>query len=134
MVNRNFFVSLFMIMMMLFIAGPFATAEASVISTQSAIQASKADTARAQINSLLARDDVQSQLVKMGIAPEEAKARAAALSDSEAEAFADQMQNAPAGGDGLGLIIGTAVFIFLVLLVTDILGFTKVFRFTRSVR
>lgn len=131
---RNFYVSLFMIVMMLFLAGPFTTAQASVISTQSALQASKADSARAEINAFLARGDVQDQLVKMGISPEEAKLRASALSDSEAIAFSDNAQNAPAGGDGLGLIVGTAVFIFLVLLVTDILGFTKVFRFTRSVR
>ncbi|WP_367187996.1 PA2779 family protein, partial [Sulfuricurvum sp. RIFOXYD12_FULL_44_77] len=38
-----------------------------------------------------------------------------------------------AGGDG-GSIIGAIVFIFIVLLITDILGLTKVFNFTRSVR
>ena len=36
---------------------------------------------------------------------------------------------APAGG-----IIGVILFVFFVLLVTDILGFTKVFPFTRSIR
>ena len=44
--------------------------------------------------------------------------------------MADQIENAPAGSG----IIGAIVLIFLVLLVTDILGFTKVFPFTRSVR
>ena len=41
-----------------------------------------------------------------------------------------QIDSAPAGAG----IIETAVFVFLVLLVTDILGFTKVFSFTRSIR
>jgi hypothetical protein len=40
------------------------------------------------------------------------------------------MDKAPAGGG----IIGAIVLVFLVLLLTDILGFTKVFPFTRSVR
>jgi hypothetical protein len=31
-------------------------------------------------------------------------------------------------------VVGAIVFIFVVLLVTDILGLTKVFPFTRSVR
>ena len=36
----------------------------------------------------------------------------------------------PAGGD----LLGAAVLIFLVLLFTDIMGYTKVFPFTRSAR
>ncbi len=36
----------------------------------------------------------------------------------------------PAGGDVLGVLLT----IFIVLLVTDILGFTKVFPFTRAIR
>ena len=36
----------------------------------------------------------------------------------------------PAGGDILGLVFT----VFIILLVTDILGLTKVFPFTRSVR
>ena len=43
--------------------------------------------------------------------------------------LAGQIDQAPAGG-----IIGVILFVFFVLLVTDILGFTKVFPFTRSIR
>ena len=32
------------------------------------------------------------------------------------------------------VVIGVILFVFFVLLVTDILGFTKVFPFTRSIR
>ena len=53
------------------------------------------------------------------------------LSDAEAAYLADQIDHAPAGGDSL---LGVLVFIFVLLLVTDILGLTKVFPFTRSVR
>jgi hypothetical protein len=55
----------------------------------------------------------------------------AALSDDEAAALAQQVDALPAGGDGL---VGALVLIFVVLLVTDILGLTKVYPFTRSVR
>ena len=60
-----------------------------------------------------------------------AQSRVRALSDDEVMAVADRFDQLPAGGSD---IIGTIVFLFLVLLVTDILGFTKVFPFTRSIR
>jgi hypothetical protein len=40
------------------------------------------------------------------------------------------MDQLPAGGDILGIMFT----IFIILLITDILGLTKVFPFTRSVR
>ena len=43
---------------------------------------------------------------------------------------AGRIDQAPAGGD----ILGVLFTVFIVLLVTDILGLTKVFPFTRSVR
>ncbi len=86
---------------------------------------------RAHIAAVLERPGVQAKLQELGIAPEDAKARVAALTDDEAAALANKIDSLPAGGDG---ILGTLVFIFLVLLVTDILGLTKVFPFTRSVR
>jgi len=86
---------------------------------------------RARIVSALSREDVQVALVARGIDPIEAKGRVAALTDEEASLMASQLDTAVAGGNG---IIGAIVLIFLVLLLTDILGFTKIFPFTRSVR
>ena len=54
-----------------------------------------------------------------------------ALSDAEAQQLARTIDSAPAGASDL---VGVLVFIFVLLLVTDILGLTKVFPFTRSVR
>jgi hypothetical protein len=86
---------------------------------------------RARIVSALSREDVQAALVARGIDPIEAKGRVAALTDDEASLMASQLDTAVAGGNG---IIGAIVLVFLVLLLTDILGFTKIFPFTRSVR
>jgi hypothetical protein len=44
------------------------------------------------------------------------------------------MDQLPAGGDGIGTIVGAAVLVFLILLITDILGFTHVFPFVKSQR
>ena len=78
---------------------------------------------------MLSRDEVQTELVARGIDPTEAKSRVAALTDDEASSLASQLDKAPAGG-----IIGAILLVFFVLLITDILGFTKVYPFTRSVR
>jgi hypothetical protein len=66
-----------------------------------------------------------------GVSIDAARERVAALTDAEAAQLAAQIDQAPAGADG---VLGTIVFIFVLLLITDILGLTKVFPFTRSVR
>ena len=53
-----------------------------------------------------------------------------AMSDAEVAQLAGRIDQAPAGGEILGLLFT----VFVILLVTDILGLTKVFTFTRSVR
>ena len=79
----------------------------------------------------LDRPEVQAELEKLGISRSDAQSRIAALTDVEAASVAHQIDTLPAGGDGF---IGALIFIFVLLLVTDILGLTKVFPFTRSVR
>ncbi|MDP4796263.1 MAG: PA2779 family protein, partial [Rhodospirillales bacterium] len=55
-----------------------------------------------------------------------------ALSDAEVSKLAGQIKSSPAGQGALGAIIGALVLIFIVLLITDLLGFTSVFGFTRK--
>ena len=78
----------------------------------------------------LAGPDVQAALEKNGVSTVEARARVEALSDDELDQLAANLDQLPAGSGILGLVFVT----FIVLLVTDILGFTKVFPFTRSVK
>jgi hypothetical protein len=86
---------------------------------------------RARLSATLARADVVQALQARGVSVEQARERVAALSDAEAAHVADQIDQAPAGAAD---VLGVIVFIFVVLLITDILGFTKIFPFTRSVR
>lgn len=98
-------------------------AQAGMLATDSALE-------RERIATLLERADVGAQLERYGVAPGELKARVAALSDAEAAELAARLDELPAGGS----IIGALLIVFLVLLLTDILGYTKVFPFTRSVK
>jgi len=104
-----------------------AVAAPTLIGTE---QAAAAQPGRALLEQTLARADVVAGLQARGVSVDEARARVAALTDAEAAQVAAQIDKAPAGGDALGVILT----IFIVLLVTDILGFTKIFPFTRSIR
>jgi hypothetical protein len=109
-------------------AAPQAAAAApALISAEQAVAPAGA---RAALERTLNRADVVTALQARGVNVDAARARVAALSDDEAALVAAQIDQAPAGGDGLGVV----VFIFVLLLITDILGLTKVFPFTRSVR
>jgi hypothetical protein len=113
-------------------AGLLQGAQAALIGTdQLAATAQSRSGAHARLQGLLDRADVAAALHERGVSPEQAKARVAALSDDEAAQVAAQIDSAPAGGTD---VLGTLVFIFVLLLITDILGFTKVFPFTRSIR
>ena len=82
--------------------------------------------ARTQIEMTLMRADVQQALLQQGVNPQDIQARVAALSDAEAAQMASQLNDLPAGGDGLGLL----VMVFLILVVMDIACLTKIFPFT----
>ena len=86
---------------------------------------------RARVRELVARQDVRDALQARGITPDQAEARVAALSDEEVDLLAHHMDSLPAGGDG---ILGLLFVTFVILLLTDIFGFTKVFPFTRSIK
>ncbi len=107
-------------------------ARAGMITTRTLAAEQAGEAARERLQTMIEREDVRERLVALGVDPAAAEARVAALTDSEAERLATRMDELPAGGAD---IIGAAVFIFVVLLVTDILGFTDVFPFvTRTAR
>ena len=103
-----------------------APAHAAMVNTAEILKQNQNNLARKRINMFLDRSEVQKHLVAWGVSPEEAKARVDSLTDQEIEKIAARINQLPAGG-GLGAIVGAALIVFLVLLVTDILGFTDVF-------
>ena len=112
----------------LLIACTFLTsAQAAMVTTNSVLSGVQ----REQVMAALERADVRARMEAMGVRADDVTARIDALSDEELSRLAAGLESLPAGGDG---IIGAIVFVFLILLITDILGLTKIFPFTRSVR
>ena len=131
--DRRFtrYVCYFVAMTMLLISLPVQTVRAAMIKTETVLTLSTVNDVRESLNQFLKREDVQVIMTAQGISPAEAKARVDSLSDEEIMQIADKMDQLPAGGSAFGVIVGAAVFIFVVLLITDILGFTDIFTFVK---
>ena len=125
-------VSLFMVTIMLSIAIPYQPLLAAMVPTEATICQIEAQDARDQLKTLLSRNDVKNALISQGIDPDEAKARVDSLTDAEVIEVAGKIEQLPAGSGVFGAILGAALIVFLVLLITDILGYTDVFPFVKS--
>jgi hypothetical protein len=102
-------------------------AHAGLIGTATVLE-SAADSTRgenlARVETALARADVRQQLEAWGVDATAASERVAALTDSELSQLARRIDTAPAGGEILALIGA----VFLVLLILDYVGVTKIFH------
>lgn len=130
--NRIRFVSIFMASLMFLITVPYQSVFAAMISTDVTVKSARAQQSREDLKNLVAREDVEKYLVAQGIDPVEVKSRIDSLTDAEAIALADQIEDLPAGSGAVGIIVGAALIVFLVLLVTDILGYTDIFPFVKA--
>ncbi len=105
-------------------AGFISTAQADVIDTATMVQTAR-DADLASVKAQLARDDVRSQLAKLGVDAGDIESRLAVMSDSELQSLAERMQETPAGGDGLLAVIGVT---FVVLLILELMGVINIFN------
>lgn len=105
------------------------TVQAKMIGTAVVVEQEQVELQRSELKRLLARDDIKNQLVAWGVDPRDAQDRVDSLNAQEVELMSQRMEELPAGGG----VLGAVVFVFLVLLVTDILGFTNIFPFVRGV-
>ena len=106
-------------------------AHAGMVGTEAVVNAAQTQQYRERLLTALNRDDVQAQLLARGVDPAQVQARVDSLTDEEMQTLATNMDQLPAGGDSL---IGALVFIFIVLLITDLLGLTNIFPFVRHNR
>ncbi len=106
---------------------------AAPVSAEQAMAAQAGEQAvqeRLAVTQWLQRDDVATEMVRLGVDPEQALSRVAALSDAEISRLYGHVDQA----DVAGSLVGGLALVFVILLVTDLLGLTKFFTFTRSVR
>lgn len=115
-----------LLMVCIALIGVPTVAHAGFVTTERAASSSERD----QVRRFFDRSDVRSGLERHGIDAKAAQERVDAMTDQEIAVLAGKIDQMPAGGDALGWILA----IVIILIVTDLLGFTKIFPFTRSVR
>jgi len=125
-------ICLFLALTMLMTSGITAPVHAAMIGTDPAAAAIRAETVRERLHQMLLKKELQAALIAQGIDPAEAGSRVDTLSDSEAIRLADTLDQLPAGGGAVGALITAGLIVFLVLLFTDIMGFTDVFPFVKK--
>lgn len=120
---RNRFVIYFVCLAMLNLGSPLV-AQAELIGTLQAVEASTRAQDLATVSSALAREQVRTQFVALGVDPAQVETRVAALTDSELRTLAGKIAEAPAGADALA-VIG---IVFVVLLILEMVGVIDIFK------
>jgi hypothetical protein len=124
-------ISRLLIASILSLALPLQSTYAGMVETDKVAVSAQSQSEREMIRTFLAREDVRKEMQTQGVDANAAKARVDALTDEEVHKVAGKLDQMPAAGSD---ILGILFTIFIVLLITDILGFTKVFSFTRSIQ
>lgn len=106
---------------------------AQIVSTEVALGQSVEVSSKEKLVAIISREDVAKKFVDLGVDSKAIEARIASMTDEEASKIAHQIDTLPAGADAGMSIVGAVVFVFIVLLITDILGVTKVFNFTKPI-
>jgi hypothetical protein len=126
-------VAIAMAMLMAMTSMPIGVAQAEMVTTDQVIEQVNPPEDRTRVMDFMLREDVQQQLTLLGVDPEEAARRVASLSDEEIQQIAGRLDELPAGEGGVvGPIVGAILIIFLVLLITDLIGLTDIFPFVKK--
>ena len=101
---------------------------AAIVSTSDLYAAEQSQIGKEYLLNSLEREEVRTALSVQGVDWEMAKQRVSIMTDEEVRALNQKMDEMPAGGDVLSAI----VLIFLVLLFTDVMGWTDVYPFVNK--
>ena len=110
-------VAILMIILTMLLSVPYQAAFAALVETETMLDMSRGQEARETLKQFMARKYVRSAIVSQGVDPLEADARLNSLTDAEVIQLADQIDQLPAGGDVLGLLIAVLVIVILVLVI-----------------
>ncbi len=106
-----------------------APAQAAMVGTDQVLADTRVETQRAELIQMIERDEVRQRLETMGVDPAHAKERVQRMTQAELAQLHGRMNEAAAGGDALGV----ALVVFIVFVITDVIGATDIFPFIHPV-
>lgn len=108
-----------MIAVMLVTLGPVGPALAAMIGTDQVVDdLAKADD-RARVEAFLARDEVRREMEGLGVDPKEAALRAESLTEDEISQIAGRLDEMPAGGQSMDVLLVVLLLLLVIILIVD---------------
>ena len=99
-----------------------APLQAAVVSSTDLLQQQQSQIDRDTLLQALERDDVKNALINQGVDPQQAKERVKHMTPAEVAALNQKIDEMPAGG-----ILGAILLILVILIFTDMAGWTDVY-------
>ena len=109
-------------------------AQAALVGTSQILDQDYQEVDRDRLRAFLDRAEVRTQLEALGVDRDIARARIDSLTNEEVADIVDRLDQLPAGGDGFATLVGAALLVFIILLITDLLGLTDIFPFVKKQR
>lgn len=125
--RKSRFIPRLLVLTMVYLSA-YPAVNAAMVTTQDLVEDQQYQIERNRLLAALERDDVKEALIRQGVDPEMAKQRVASMTTAEIQAVNQKMASLPAGSGVLEVIL----IVFLVLLFTDIMGWTNIFPFVKK--
>ncbi|MGB5717537.1 MAG: PA2779 family protein [Gammaproteobacteria bacterium] len=119
------------VLSVLLVLMPVMSAQAAILDTDTLITTTRSQQSITALQQLLGREDAQQQLLALGVSPDQVSERVASLSDSELARINQGIDTLNAGGDS---VLGILLVIFIVFVITDVLGATNIFPFIHPIK
>jgi len=107
-------------------------AQAALVGTSQILDQGDQQIDRDRLRAFMDRAEVRDQLEALGVDSDIAKARIDSLTNEEVADIVNRLDQLPAGGDGFATLVGAALLVFIILLITDLLGLTDIFPFVKK--
>jgi len=102
-------------------------AVAAIISTETAIELENRQVQIDRISDVLAQENVQNMLVKMGVDPLQARIRVDALTNDELQILHNKLDQLPAGATGIVEVVGIVAIVLIILELLNVTNFFSEF-------
>ena len=107
----------------------FTSTQAALVGNDLVINHVQHNSAKTELIQTINRTDIKQQLLNMGVNPADITSRIDLMTNEEIAQLNQQIDELPAGGDVLGVIL----IIFIVFVITDVIGATDIFPFIKPV-
>jgi predicted PurR-regulated permease PerM len=109
---------------------PLLPAQAAMIGNQQIINQNQSHQTRDSLQRLFEQETARQQLQAWGVSPDQIKSRIDSLTNAELARINQQVNDLNAGSGVLGILL----VIFIVFVITDVIGATDIFPFIHPVR